>query len=94
MGRWNHTLKIGDFYHNEALTLGEISGRMEQALRMKFPMRGDEEFLDIVDGFGNIRCDKLPCDPGADDALEEFNSLMSDLYDWADDNRVWIDTLR
>ena len=89
--RWKWTLDLTPDYADakgkpEALRplAGTISTRL---LALKMSNHPAEDGRDeLVDMFGEM---------AADESLdvEDFDNAMSDLYDWADRYRVWVDTI-
>lgn len=80
---WNHHLYIGEVWNNEEL--GFIEQRDQIVARIKLlPHYSDED-----DGDGELWwiVDELADTKNED----EFDSVWDAFYDWADDNRVWVD---
>lgn len=79
---WDHTVKIADVFHDDDLAFDVkrdlIVARFAR-LKQKFPEDWDLELL----------LDELSDTTGD----EEFDDVWESLYDWADDNRVWIETV-
>ena len=92
MPTWDATLSFKDFYHDDELSIAEKAEKVSNAITAKFASILDsdkdnfDEDLDLlVRDFSNLSAyNKAEAD--------HFDNIMSDLYDWADWNRVWIET--
>jgi len=49
----------------------------------------DEVLADIVEGMESLKADSYADDPTFS-PLQDLNGMLEGLYDWADENRVWI----
>lgn len=81
MNKWNYTLNLKGFYHDDNLDIEEKASKMVaelQILQKKLP--NDGELEDIIDTFSGI------------DDVDEFDYAMNTLYDWADFYKIWIKT--
>lgn len=104
MNKWKQTLQLsdvwqsGDVPESEVHNVGKI---IAKRMRKLYPDYADYdkygyEFEEMIDRFDSIiTLDEYQKDPedynffGPDD---EFNDVMECLYDWADANKLWIDT--
>ena len=87
MGRWKRTLKINDIWAASArgeITVEGLGAQIAKRLRRVWVV--DELDLDIRD---EVACRFESIEGGT----EEFDEIMSDLYDWADENDVWVAAL-
>jgi hypothetical protein len=97
MARWNRTI-TGYRTISEAYEEGKIGAR-EAGTRMAALLRDQlADVLDLAPGeetadgiANNLNFDLTVLD--FDDITDEddFDSVLDNLYDWADENRVWID---
>lgn len=77
---WLHTLNFHPFWDDD-LPIEEKGRRAAAEIKRVFPKwEEDVELIDFVDGFESVA------------AIGEFDAVLSDLYDWADENRVWVAT--
>lgn len=87
MARWVYTVECGDFWHDypEERTIQEIAQLLRAELE-KVPqeLRSDnfEDALYELEFFGD-----------SDDA-DALDCILEGIYDWADEHRVWIETIR
>jgi hypothetical protein len=92
MATWDTTLRLKDFYHDDELTIAQKAEKVSNALIAKFSTildsdkdNFDEDLDSLVTDFQSLSAfDKVEAN--------HFDNIMSDLYDWADWNRVWIET--
>ena len=80
-GPWLHKLRLADVFHNDDLTLEQR--RDEIVRRIKAAPFYDEEDYDlfyIVDELADT------------DTAEWMDQVWDAFYDWADINRVWVET--
>jgi hypothetical protein len=87
MAEWKATIEgvaplLSDFHDGDIDFESARNGIVEVLRRQPFFKDGDE-FFDIVE-----------CDLANAEDISEFDDYMDSLYDWADDNRVWIDPLK
>lgn len=89
--RWTHTVDVSVPWRDESLPLAEKTARIVAAFRRRFP-----EGCDVNDSaFAGADLDDLLADltdAAATDDPEAFDEVWSAIYDWADDNGVWINT--
>ncbi len=83
INRWKHRLNLGDVFHDESRTFeqrrDEIVRRIKAA---RWYDENDNTLWYIVDQLADTE------DP------DDFDDPWSDFYDWADAERVWVDTTR
>lgn len=84
MSRWKHKVDVSDVFHNDTLTLSEKSQVI--AARLARFTADDDTWLDEL-------LEEL-CDAGHEGDMTWFDATWSGIYDWADSERVWIDTHR
>lgn len=84
MTKWKHTLRIGDIWESlDSKTMPIKDGAKAISKRLLLLRIRDEIARDDQE----MLCDEL----ASIDDVEEFDAVLSNIYDWADDNRVWID---
>lgn len=81
---WSHSLKLKDLLtdDNSDEKAVEVASELVKRLEGFAKRRGfeeDFELFDIIEGFGCV------------ENCNELNGVFTGLYDWADDNRVWIE---
>ncbi len=91
MPKWNNTIDVSSFYHNDELTIPEkgvlISSAIQRAVKdYEDTDKYGFEILDVVEQFKEIT--------GYEDVTEEeeFNEIMSGFYDFCDCFRIWVKT--
>lgn len=97
MNKWNYTLNIkqhiGNGTSNEDIVkaaqgvvaeLKKLPVGWFQVLHSTF----DNEVDDLLHMFEGIANDTS--EEGDEDLLYEFNGYLGELYDWADDKKVWL----
>jgi hypothetical protein len=89
MARWVLTLDVTDLLTKEdvddekAMALGKaIAPRIRKLTHSTFDERDEEERDRVADAFEEETFDQ-----------DDFNGWLSDLYDWADNVRVWVKSL-
>ena len=89
MKRWRKTISINEIIHRDQQNTDptyvskvgkEIAGLVRNRTT---PGEQNFELLNAVETLEEIS-------PDDDDALDQFNSALSELYDWADRERVWL----
>ena len=78
---WKHTINFKYFWDDDEISItekGRLASKELNKLEKHFP--NDYELEDAIDNF---------CDVSE---ISEFDSVLSNLYDWADYNSVWIAT--
>lgn len=87
MARWKYTLDISDVFHDDGMPLPEkgavIVARIRELPVYKAQAAEGEEIVNTVE--------ELEDAVKADDE-DWFNGAWSYFYDWADAERVWVDT--
>lgn len=79
MPEWKKHVDVSQWFHDDALSVADKAKAITDHLR---PLIGDDEdAAELLDELAH-----------QDDA-DEFDYVWNDLYDWADANRVWINTI-
>lgn len=84
---WKMTVNIKPFIGEDASEEGAkragmaIHQLLTRRLRGLPLYRDDQELSDILDGLEGV------------ENSDEFNYILADLYDWADENRIWLGLL-
>lgn len=78
---WEYTLRLGDIFHNEDMSFEQK--RDEIVRRIKAAGFWDEDDYDLGEAVELLA--------EAED-VRDFDVYWDQFYDWADDNRVWVDT--
>ncbi len=80
---WDRKISLGDVFHNDEMTFTErrdaIVARIKGSGWMKLHEH-DSEFETILEQMSSM------------DDPDDFDYWWDELYDYADDERVWIDT--
>lgn len=82
--KWQHTLKLKDLLTNDDSDETAVNVARETKIRVQnfAKSRGfeqDDALEEITYWFDDVA------------TCNDFNGVLNELYDWADDNRVWID---
>jgi hypothetical protein len=88
MPRWNFRLEIAEIWQKaqaDEAAPQEVAAVILRELRKLPPAMRSDEWNDLVDQFESLSEDEY-----AD--TQDFDCVMSDLYDWADEARVWVNT--
>jgi hypothetical protein len=85
MARWNYTLHLKDFFHDETLTFPEWRDRVVNRVRSTTWYKatstaGDPCLADIVGELADTQ------------DRREFDQVFAAVYDQADYDRCWIET--
>lgn len=82
LNRWRKTVNIKPFIGEDTSDTGaQTAARNVRALlqeQLQSDLNVSAELRNIIDAFGSV----VTCD--------DFNGSLEALYDWADDNRVWL----
>ena len=83
MVKWRK--KLDDLSHTPK-HISEISAKFAAEIRKVLGAEIDDdiELFDIVEAFEDLAKD------AGDDPEDDFNGILRDLYDWADQARVWV----
>ena len=84
MNKWRYTVKVGDVFHDDGLSLPEKGEAIVNRLRAA-PFYSDDDY-DLQGLVEELE------DAAKEDDESWFDLVWGGLYDWADANRVWIDT--
>lgn len=99
MNNWKNKLNLSDIWQSGDVPESEVhlvGKEIAVRLRMVYPDYEDDEVLyEIITAFKNLlSLEEYNSDGSWADAYtpyDDFNARMSDLYDWADeDKRLWI----
>ena len=83
MSKWRHIVDVSQVFHEESMTYEGRRDRIVTQLRKLADKMGGAD--------ADLLSDLLDDLEGADNE-DEFDSFWDEIYDWADDNRVWINT--
>lgn len=95
MGRWKERIELADLWHsfeedesqeNFLKVRDEVVRRFREASWMKDASDADSE-MDL-DRLSDL-LDQL----AYTETTDEFDSYWDDVLDWADDNRLWVETM-
>lgn len=92
MARWNaQLLLVEDWeqYNEEQITICQLAERVAAKLEALTFAGGSPNLLrrrDLVQEFREFAAE-------GNNNADEFDNILSDLYDWADLNRVWVSTI-
>lgn len=82
--RWAHTLNLSDIFHSDAYTYHQrrdiIVRRIRAAGWFKSAAADGEDIGYLVD---DLATSVTPAD---------FDTVWDDIYDWCDEQRVWVNT--
>lgn len=99
MNNWKHTLNFKYFYHNDELSIQQKGELVEKEIQKVLKSKLDYEDMYTFDMCLSDIADTFLSITGWEDEVsgdvtetEEFDIRMSELYDWCDDNRVWVVT--
>lgn len=88
-GAWRKTIDLSGFFHDDSLTSNERANRIvtiflaqcASDIAREEKEHGFSELEERIDEFTGVA------------TAAEFNAVWSGIYDWCDDNRVWVRTL-
>lgn len=95
MANWRCTIDFKPFYHDDKLSIKEKADRAVKELRRTQKLKSfedDYDLDDIIEDFEGVSGDGEPTETTEFTITEDFDARMSELYDWADANRVWVAT--
>ena len=86
MKDWKHTIQLGTLhkqYRNEEITIVELAKELSKQLDIlrKEHFKDDDDLQDYVWWLEDE--DEID--------LDSYNEILASIYDWADDNSVWLD---
>lgn len=86
MTDWKKTINFVPFWNDDDMSIADKGKAAAAEIKRVFPdwENGDDLEYIVGDFEEGVAEDETP--------VEMFDSAMSDLYDWADGNRVWIAT--
>lgn len=81
MPSWSYKLMLSDVFHDEDTPFPERRDEIVRRIRRSpFFVESDYELVEITEGLG------------AASDLGDFDGQWDLFYDWADVNRVWVET--
>lgn len=81
MATWLHTLRLADVFHNDDMTREQRRDAIVERIRSApFYDEDDFELVGTVDELAET------------DTAEYMDQVWDAFYDWADINRVWVET--
>jgi len=92
MPTWDATLSFKDFYHDDELSIAEKAEKVSNAIIAKFASILDSDTDDFDEDLDSLTTDFQNLSAYDKAEADHFDNIMSGLYDWADWNRVWIET--
>ena len=92
MPTWDATLSFKDFYHDDELTIARKAEQVSNAIIAKFASILDSDKDNFDEDLDSLYLDFRSLSAYDKAEADHFDNIMSDLYDWADYNRVWIET--
>jgi hypothetical protein len=92
MPTWDATLSFKDFYHDDELSIAEKAETASKTIIAKFASRLDSDKDNFDEDLDGIAADFQSISAYNKVETKHFDNIMSALYDWADWNRVWIET--
>lgn len=81
MSNWDYTLRLGDMFHDENMSFEQR--RDEIVRRIRASRFWDEDDGELVTTVSDL---------SAAWDVDEFDQFWDKFYDWADWNRVWVET--
>lgn len=75
----------------------QVANRIAALIRLKVPAKwldvssdaSDDDLFEVVDGMEALKPDSYEGEPDFSPA-QDLNSMLDQLYDWADKKRVWL----
>lgn len=83
MANWRHTLNFGLWYHDDDINLKQKAEGVAKELKKIIGKFNDDDLEIIAEDFSDFP---------EDGNVLDFDAIMSELYDWSDQNLVWIET--
>jgi hypothetical protein len=78
---WHYTLKLGDIFHDDAMPFEQKRDEIVRRIKATTFWNPDNfELSDVMEGLEQ-----------ADD-VPEFDEAWADFYDYADRERIWVET--
>lgn len=87
MPKWNHTLHLADFWHDDSLSLSEKTAHF--VTRVK----SSRWFEDLDEAYILQEILDFMVDSAQDGETDEWNAHLSDLYDVFNRERIWVATV-
>lgn len=95
MRRWKYTIHFRDIILNKELSPWEAAEQLGERLRAFYNdheswLKDDSDYIDLMEFFeeGHVNTVYPWCPVFT---VEDFDSALSDLYDWCDSNNVWVE---
>lgn len=93
--RWRKTVRLKDLLNDDSsdVSTRECASKFAERLKRLPEYQDDFELEQIVSEFEDIAIDGSTGDDvfgGRFTLCDWFNKVLSDLYDWADSERIWI----
>jgi hypothetical protein len=92
MSKWKAELDLSEEWSqadDEEITIYQlattVADRLEQLSVPGLSVRGHNERRDLVHGFREFAADGT-------ESADDFDEIFAELYEWADENRVWVST--
>lgn len=90
MPRWIHTVDIKRFMNNERMTPVQTVSEIAEVIGAS-PLFEDEDFAERLRAELQFHQDALCAgEAEPDDLLEAVDEILSEIYDFADENGIWL----
>lgn len=80
MTKWIGTIDLSSFFHNDSLDIAEKATLTANAIR-KHNRHNDDDLECFAQDFSELT------------TVQDFDMVLSELYDYADEQRIWIATV-
>lgn len=80
-GPWRVQIELGDIFHDDDIPFPEKRDEIVKRVREGCKAFTTYELEEILDSLADCEDE------------DDFDTYWDDLYDWADENRVWIGTI-
>jgi putative heme iron utilization protein len=87
MAKWKYKVEIGKEWNDESLSIAKKIDVIIERVQNAVPAALVEDIEDEIQELRNLQVEF-----GDDIEGEDFDDIWSSIYDWADANRVWINT--
>ena len=82
MAVWKHMLDVSDVFHDDGMTVNEKAAAIVARI-MASPFWDEDDLNGLVAVVEELEdCDEV----------DWFDAVWDSFYDWADSNRVWVQT--
>lgn len=86
MRNWKHKIQLGDVFHNDDLEWHvKVKAIADRFSVLDKPFEGTDELIDLHDLVEELREQANP---------DDFDEVWDVIYDWCDQNSVWLETFR